>query len=184
MSSITRDPNNTSGRSNAIGTPSVTGSTEWRDRLPSILSFTQGLVPLLVAIIVLWWFGTVLKEMLARANSEVTAEAWSRYTYLYSGLEALAYAAAGFLFGREVNRQRADRAEESAANSQEIAFEAQSTAAVSVANGEALAAGVRALDDVTAMRPEADGAEAAPGSIVQVSMLRRMADNMFPSARR
>ena len=179
MSSVTT----TSLLPTATPTSPGRGSSDRPDRLASILSFTQGLVPLLVAVIILWWFGTVLKEMLTQANTSVTPEAWSRYTYLYSGLEALAYAAAGFLFGREVNRQRADRAEESAAKSQDIAFEAQSTAAVSEANGQALAAGVRALD-ASAMHPEAHPENGAADVRVNVSMLRTMADTMFPSVRR
>jgi hypothetical protein len=134
----------------------------------------------LVAVIVLVCFGTVLQKMLSQTGPEIADAQWSRYTFLYSGLEALAYAAAGFLFGREVNRQRADRAEDDAAKSQAIAFDAQSTAAASVANGQALATGVRALGDAAAMHPEGAGPENAPGAPVQLLMLRRMADTLFP----
>jgi hypothetical protein len=154
-------------------------STTWLDRLTPILSFTQGLVPLLVAVIMLWWFGTVLLRMLGQTGPEILDAQWSRYTYLYNGLEALAYAAAGFLFGREVNRQRADRAEADAAKSQEIAFDAQSAAATSVANGQALATGVRALGDAE-MHAETARAEGADGVPVHLVMLRRMADGLFP----
>ena len=163
------------------------GPTERPDRFKSILSFTQGLVPLVVAVIVLIAFATVLKEMLTRADTDITPETWGRYTYLFRSLEALAYAAAGFLFGREVNRQRAENAEANADKSQEIAFEAQGVAAVSEANGKALATGVRALHDFHdsgQMHPELDsgtGAEAAP---ISVEMLRSMADEMFPSVPR
>jgi len=162
--------------------PKPTTGNQWTDRLTTILSVTQGLIPLLVAIVVLWWFGTVLKQMFTHANSQITSETWARYTYLFSGLEALAYAAAGFLFGREVNRQRADRAEQSAAQSQAIAFEAQSTAAASEANGQALAEGVRALHAAGEMHPETDS-ENVMATAVNVEMLRHMADVMFPAAR-
>lgn len=161
--------------------PPAAGEEQSTGRLMSILSFTQGLIPLLVAVAVIWWFGTVLKEMFRQAGTEITDATWSRYINLYSGLEALAYAAAGFLFGREVNRQRADRAEADAAKSQQVAFEAQSTAAVSVANGQALAAGVRALGDDATMHPEAaetHGVGHAPPA--HFIMLRRMADTLFP----
>lgn len=162
-------------------TPSASG---WGDRLVSILSFTQGLIPLLVAVIVLWWFGTVLKEMLERAGTEVTDATWARYTNLYSGLEALAYAAAGFLFGREVNRQRADRAEEDAAKSQQVANEAQSVAATSTANGRALAAALRSPGSLGSFHPEAGGAEAATAvAPAQLAALRQIADELFPAAR-
>lgn len=36
---------------------------------------------------------------------------WSRLIYLFSGVEAIVFAAAGFLFGKEVNRKRAEQAE-------------------------------------------------------------------------
>ncbi|MGJ8735460.1 hypothetical protein [Zobellia laminariae] len=36
---------------------------------------------------------------------------WSRLIYLFSGVEAIVFAAVGFLFGKEVNRQRAEKAE-------------------------------------------------------------------------
>ncbi len=39
---------------------------------------------------------------------------WTRAIYLYTGVEAIVFAAAGFLFGREVNRQRAESAEKTA----------------------------------------------------------------------
>lgn len=183
---MTPDPTapsiNTSVPSDPTTTP-ITGLSKWLDRLAPILSFTQGLIPLLVAAFILWWFGTVLQKMLGQTGPEVLDAQWSRYTYLFSGLETLAYAAAGFLFGREVNRQRADRAEADAAKSQSIAYDAQSTAATSVANGQALATGVRALGEA-AMHPEAAGADDAPDSSVQLMMLRRMADSLFPPVRR
>lgn len=151
----------------------------------SALSVIQNSVPLLAAIIVLVAFGYVLKAMLSRADTEVTPEIWARYTYLFSSLEALAYAAAGFLFGREVNRQRAENAEANAEKSQEIAFQAQGSAAVSEANGQALAESVRALDDAV-RRPEigGGGAESVPADPqMSAAVLRTMADRMFPNRR-
>lgn len=183
MSSIIRTRTTLPATSNT-NPPTETTRNQWTERLTTILSVTQGLIPLLVAIVVLWWFGTVLKQMFTHANSDITPETWARYTYLFSGLEAIAYAAAGFLFGREVNRQRADRAEQSAAQSQAIAFEAQSTAAASEANGQALAEGVRALHEAGGMHPETSTESAIAATTVNVEMLRSMADTMFPPARR
>ena len=184
MSSITTNRASLPAAGNTNPPTTVTTGNQWTERLTTILSVTQGLIPLLVAIVVLWWFGTVLKEMFTQANSQITPETWARYMYLFSGLEAIAFAAAGFLFGREVNRQRADRAEQSAAQSQAIAFEAQSTAAASEANGQALAEGVRALHAAGDMHPEANSEDAAIATAVNVEMLRHMAEVMFPAARR
>jgi hypothetical protein len=63
---------------------------------------------------------------------------WERYIYLYGAVEAIAFAAAGFLFGREVNRQRAEKAEETAHQKTEEASQAKEGAAAANANGQAL----------------------------------------------
>ncbi|MCA1577733.1 MAG: hypothetical protein LC794_10280 [Acidobacteria bacterium] len=148
--------------------------------LAAVLSFTQGLVPLLVAMIVLWYFGTVLKRMFGLTSPNIAEVEWGRNAYLYAGVEALAYAAAGFLFGREVNRQRAERAEENASRAQREATSAQRVAAQSVANGQALAEGVRELERAqVGARGAAPGTPSAP-SQSEVRMVRGIADRLFP----
>src|SRR2546425_13259833 len=76
------------------------------------LSFVQGVVPLIVAIAVLFIFWSLMRQMMGQ--TKVPELEWSRSAYLYAGVEAIAYAAAGFLFGREVHRQRAEKAEQRA----------------------------------------------------------------------
>jgi hypothetical protein len=148
--------------------------------LTAVLSFTQGLVPLLVAIIILWYFGTIIKQMLGMTDPAVIGEVrWGRNVYLYAGVEALAYAAAGFLFGREVNRQRAEQAEENAGRAQRESNSAQRVAAQSVANGRALAEGVRELERAHGARSAVAGATSAPAQ-ADISMLRGLADRFFP----
>lgn len=63
---------------------------------------------------------------------------WERYIYLYGAVEAIAFAAAGFLFGREVNRQRAEKAEATAHDKTEEASRAREGAAAANANGQSL----------------------------------------------
>ncbi|MGP0016980.1 MAG: hypothetical protein ACLPHP_00310 [Candidatus Sulfotelmatobacter sp.] len=63
---------------------------------------------------------------------------WERYIYLYGAVEAIAFAAAGFLFGREVNRQRAENAEATARDKTEEASRAKEGAAAANANGQSL----------------------------------------------
>ncbi|MDW8425638.1 MAG: hypothetical protein RMK51_06860 [Meiothermus sp.] len=53
------------------------------------------------AVLVVYMFGLL-------ASSETT---WNRALYLFAGVEAIAFAAAGYFFGREVHRQRAEVAE-------------------------------------------------------------------------
>lgn len=154
--------------------------------LASALSFTQGLVPLLVAIAVLWFFGTTLKKMFDLAAPTIDNETlWGRYVYLFGGLEVMAYAATGFLFGREVNRQRAEQAEKRAATAQDKADIAQVAAARSVANGQALAEAVRELTYDQAEQSEAARAETAlveaAAARTQIRTLRRLANKYFPA---
>lgn len=45
---------------------------------------------------------------------------WGRYIYLLTGVEAIVFTAVGFIFGREVNRARAENAEKDKTTAQEI----------------------------------------------------------------
>lgn len=151
--------------------------------LEAVLSFTQGLVPLLVAIIVLWYFGTVIKRMFGLTDPAAIGEVqWGRNAYLYAGVEALAYAAAGFLFGREVNRRRAEKAEENADRAQREANAAQRVAAQSVANGRALAEGVREFERAQTERRAATKEATHSPEQTESKMLRGLADKFFPPA--
>lgn len=82
-------------------------------RAPSLPDATGVWKPLLAAILALLALGgyawlTYFLLNLAGINDETR---WARSIYLYAGVEAVAFAAAGFFFGTEVNRQRAEMAE-------------------------------------------------------------------------
>ncbi len=149
--------------------------------LSAVLSFTQGLLPLIIAVAVLWYFGTVLKRMFGLTGPNVTEIEWGRNVYLYGGLEALAFAAAGFLFGREVHRQRAERAERHADSAQRDANSARNAAATSAANGRALAEGVRAIAEAPAEDPARLEVAVPALGPANLRALRRMADTLFPA---
>ncbi len=152
-----------------------------KTNLTAILSFTQGLVPLLVAILLLWYFGTIIKQMFGLTDPAAVGEVqWGRNAYLYAGVEALAYAAGGFLFGREVNRQRAEKAEETGDRARREAGAAQRVAAQSVAHGRALADGIRELELAQSARRAAVKDAAPSAEQTEVRMLRGMADRFFP----
>ncbi len=62
-----------------------------------------------IGVAVLMGFAVLVVYMFSLlASSETT---WNRALYLFAGVEAIAFAAAGYFFGREVNRQRAESAE-------------------------------------------------------------------------
>lgn len=104
---------------------------------------------------------------------------WARATFLLSGVEAIALAAAGFFFGREVNRQRAEKAEAVADSANTKADKATNEAAEAKANGKALASVIRSQ----AQRPEGVPFGAPPGTKPAQSDLDdlvRLADTLFP----
>jgi hypothetical protein len=118
--------------SNSEGRKARKTAGDWRGSL----SFAQGIVPLLVAIVVLYIFWSLVKQMMGQTKAPELE--WSRSAYLYAGVEAIAYAAAGFLFGREVHRQRAEQAEERAEVAQKQATEATEKAVEETVKGQTL----------------------------------------------
>ena len=104
---------------------------------------------------------------------------WERAVYVFGAIQALAFAGAGYLWGREVNRGAAETATKQANTATDKA-EANSAAATA---GRALAALIRGKDEVT--RGPSDGGLAAslvggsrePGVITD---LRFAADELFP----
>jgi hypothetical protein len=63
---------------------------------------------------------------------------WDNGIILFNSLEAIAFSATGFLFGREVNRKRAENAEKTAAKATNEAIDAKTDAADKTAKAKAL----------------------------------------------
>ena len=105
---------------------------------------------------------------------------WARATYLLTGVEAIAFSAAGFFFGREVNRQRAEKAEEAETEAQGKADIAVAKAAQAEAKGHALATAIRSQ----AQQPQqvSFGAQTENQSAYpNASYLANLADKLFPA---
>ena len=62
---------------------------------------------IIVAVVVLVGFAGLLYHLFT-ISSGADERLWNRSIFLYGGVEALAFAAAGFLFGKEVHRQQAE----------------------------------------------------------------------------
>lgn len=131
----------------------------------------RDVIVLLIAAMALLFFGWLTITMLGK-TAEQSETTWSRALYLYRGVEALAFAAAGFLFGREVQRRRADEAEERATRAQE-------TAQAAMARGEALAEAVRAVTPAAVAAGGAPESAGRPPS-GEISQLVQIADRLFP----
>lgn len=69
-----------------------------------------GSIPYIIAVAALIAYGFFIHFLLGKVGDDEPE--WSRSIFLFSGVEAIVFAAAGFLFGREVNRKRAQNAEE------------------------------------------------------------------------
>ncbi|HEY9423104.1 MAG TPA: hypothetical protein VIW92_16950 [Thermoanaerobaculia bacterium] len=103
-----------------------------------------------VACVALAGFGAFIIYMLSLLD--LREPQWSRVLYLLNGVEAIAFAAAGYLFGREVNRGRAENAEVRAKQAEDKAKEKEQDAnglAVAVVESAAKSGqpGIQALDD-------------------------------------
>jgi hypothetical protein len=84
-----------------------------------------------VAILVLLGFAAFVLFLIGQVDEDEVA--WTRLAWIFASVEAVAFAAAGAIFGSSIQRERAERAEEAA---QENAQDA--------ANGRALAAALKA----------------------------------------
>ena len=114
-------------------------------------------VALIAALIVLAaWLG--LLSWLA-FHTGATDVQWARLGSVLGSLEAVAFAAAGALFGTTVQKQRVQEAKERAEKAENRASQAEKTSTENVqaaANGRALAIAVKAR---SAMRTAAQGVE-------------------------
>ncbi len=88
------------------------------------------------ALVVLVAFTAFVWYLITERNvGEIT---WSRLAWLFSSVEAIAFGAAGALFGSSIQRQRAEKAESAAERNADAA-----------ARGQALAASIKADDPGT-----------------------------------
>ena len=93
-------------------------------------------VTLVIASMVLVTFTAFVWYMITqRKVVEIT---WSRLAWLFSSVEAIAFGAAGAVFGSSIQRQRAEKAESAAERNADAA-----------AKGQALAASIKADDPST-----------------------------------
>ncbi len=88
---------------------------------------------LVVAALVLGAFGIFVVFLVGQVDEDDVA--WSRLAWIFASVEAIAFGAAGALFGSSIQRERAEKAEASARENAEAA-----------ANGKALAEVIKAED--------------------------------------
>lgn len=133
-------------------------------------------VSLAVACLAITGFGVFVMFLLFRLG--LNDLQWTRATYLLNGVEAIAFAATGFLFGREVQRGRAESAEQRAKNAETIARQNQEDAT----KGRSLAAMIKATAGVELRSFSAVEERRTTGS--DLSALVRTAEGLFPDVGR
>lgn len=113
------------------------------------------------AVAVLLVFGAVAIYMLAMAAG-VDADVWQRRVYVFSGVQAIAFTAVGWLFGREVNSGVAaaatDAAAKARAENRQVSAELADTRTDASSKESAVRATLRAIADQEA---DAQGAGTA-----------------------
>ena len=111
---------------------------------------------------------------------------WTRSAYLLTGYEAIAFAAAGYIFGKEVHRQQAENAENRAEKSQCEASEAQNSATEALTKGYRLTEAIKARATAQPnIELQAKGIGIPSGDLegdqVDLAYLASLADELFPT---
>lgn len=94
-------------------------------------------VTLVIAIVLIAAGGVIVAFMFT--NVAVDESTWQRYVVLLSGVEAVVFAAVGWLFGKEVHREQADTAEKARKDAETDKHKAVADAATAEAKGRDLA---------------------------------------------
>lgn len=142
--------------------------------------------PYVVGFAVLVTYGFFLNKLLGLVKNTPELD-WARYIYLFTGVEALAFGAAGFFFGREVNRGRAQEAETRANVQANRAAKAEKKEADATAKGQVLADSLKQIADgagTEAVAARGFGPEGfTPPPALPAEQLRglaNLADRWFP----
>lgn len=122
-------------------------------------------IALVASLVVLVAFAGFVLFLAGQA--ETNDVRWSRLAWLFSSVEAIAFGAAGALFGSSIQRQRAERAEEEASKNRDKA-----------AAGEALAAHAKVEEELLETGDAVRGLEALggqPDDAAALAAIRRQA---------
>ncbi len=121
----------------------------------------------------------VLNYLLFSQYLGLGTEAWNRAMVLYTSVEALALTAAGYLFGREVNRERATNAEQQAQKAQQQAVVAEKEAAREATKGRDLAVTIEQLL-VRSMPKQPQPELEAATPVTTLDQIRQVVRSFYP----
>lgn len=137
-----------------------------------------------IAIAILVGFAVLLYHMYQLAPTREEA-LWNRSLALFGSVEAIAFTAAGYLFGKEVHREQAQRAEQRAHETTVEAHEAKAAAAEAKAKGESLRKAIEAKRAATARNainesPQGQTDETETLATRDLKELAVLAQSLFP----
>lgn len=162
----------------------------------------QRLLPIAMLIVVVYLAFALVAFI--RADDPLTETLWTRSAWVVQGVEAIAFTAVGWLFGKEVHRGEAEQAKERADEAKGEAKDAKQDAKAAVSRADAAKddlvetreravvaehAGQRLADAVRAATAETvDGGnertrslpEAGAGAGAGLADVRVLADRLFP----
>lgn len=136
-------------------------------------SGSYDLVKFVAAVAAMLAFGWFVYYMLGQTKTE--EKEWTRAVYLFQGVEAVAFAAAGFIFGKEVHRERAEKAEKRAVEGEKEA--AKGKALADVVKSKAHAHPAKAASIKTMVTSPEQAFEATRGDLDELADVAR---KMFP----
>ena len=134
-------------------------------------------VTLLIAVVLIAAGGVIVAFMFINVSADEPT--WQRYVLLLTGVEAVVFAAVGWLFGKEVHREQADNAE----NARKTADVDKQQAVADAASAEARGRGLAQAVIAAAGGPER--AQSLAGDSVgdpQMAQLVRQAKALYPDA--
>ena len=134
-----------------------------------------------VAVVILFFFAGLLIYMYRIAPTMEEA-LWNRALALFGSVEAIAFTAAGYLFGREVHREQAKKAENRADIKTLEAQQALALAAEEKHRGQGLAEAIKAKKSATSERT--DGSlRGQPEGVASTHLdeLATLAERLYPS---
>ena len=94
-------------------------------------------IPMVVAIVAIGIWAVFLVVMLRATDADEVQ--WARMTFVFASVEAVAFAAAGAVFGVTVQRERVKSAEEKAETNARDAANGRALAMVAISDGERIA---------------------------------------------
>ncbi len=135
-----------------------------------------GIAMIAAVAVLIVWLGMLWWLILHTDAAEVT---WARWLTVLASLEAVAFAAAGAIFGTTVQRERVAKAESRAAKAEDDA----KGSAKEAANGRALAEAVKSRARAQPAPASAGGIERtsrSTGDAPQLDDLAQLAHRLFP----